>query len=995
MKFLVALFLIAISFSSAFAQYKIFDTQSGKEVSLETMAKQLSKDKFILFGEFHDDSLIHHIQYELFKQIYKYNNNLTLSMEMFERDVQNKVNEYIDGAIDNDSFIKDSRPWPDYAKFYAPMVDFAKEKHLRVLAANIPRKYAAQFVREGFSGIQKIEFPERENIAENITLRDDKYMENFFNIMLSSDTKVNDLPPNEQNTLYLYYGSQVIKDETMAESIVKFSKENPETIIYHLNGDFHSNSFLGTAQKIVERLPEAKPIVITPIYYKDKKEIKFKEEYKDLASYVIFVPSPKRSEEEMDFGSGSHFGENYIVKHNIELEIIPSESKIIGKDNVIFKNPILKIASVDMLNTLKITNVQYSNSDLDFKVEKLNDNYNRIIFNNPSFYARIYGENGIKETNELTIFYEGKVYNKPNETTLIQRHSNSIGIISDKEDEGIYLPGSSFYPKTDKDIADFNCKITLPSEFTLITSFEKGTYAVGNKVTYELISDFPIDDLTLVGGKLKAINQQKDNFDIRIYTYQDLTNPELFFNAINDYHKLYTNLFGNYPFEYFSVVENFFATGFGMPAYTLLSGRLLKMPNVVLSPGSIAHEFVHNWWGNSVFTDYDKGNWCEALTTFSTNYYYNALTNNEQGLINWRKKALVELDALPDNKNYPVKEFKYQSDIFDASIGYQKGAFIFIETMKLLGKDAFFDALKVFASKYKGKRAYWYNLANEFNSKAKETNNPYPIRSIFNQWLSNKELPEYKIISSEIKNNKVNLIIEVKNVIQSKLPIVFIAGDLKNVEYIDIKDSLNKISLNLPENCNEIQIDPNYECLRSVYKWEKPYNFNRTLSNNPIVIIPNKTDADYNVAEKFIAKLKESGYDFKIFEANQVNNEVIKNNSLILLGNFENNYIIKQLQQQIANYVNLDNDKLTIKNKNYPLNTVSSLINIDHPTNDDKLCSVFYYKGLPDEKMLTRYFHYMSYSYLSLEMGNRQGPILSGEILPNIQNKSELRVKIK
>ncbi len=100
---------------------------------------------------------------------------------------------------------------------------------------------------------------------------------------------------------------------------------------------------------------------------------------------------------------------------------------------------------------------------------------------------------------------------------------------------------------------------------------------------------------------------------------------------------MYTELFGAYPFDAFRIVENFFDTGFDMPGYTLLSGRLLQMPWVTLAPGSLAHEFVHNWWGNSVFVNYEEGNWCEALTTFTTYYYYNILTENDQEALSWRK----------------------------------------------------------------------------------------------------------------------------------------------------------------------------------------------------------------------------------------------------------------------------------------------------------------------------------------------------------------------
>jgi len=48
---------------------------------------------------------------------------------------------------------------------------------------------------------------------------------------------------------------------------------------------------------------------------------------------------------------------------------------------------------------------------------------------------------------------------------MITRHSNTPGIISGLANEGIYLPGSEFYPRADKDLAAFKAQITLPKNY--------------------------------------------------------------------------------------------------------------------------------------------------------------------------------------------------------------------------------------------------------------------------------------------------------------------------------------------------------------------------------------------------------------------------------------------------------------------------------------------------------------------------------------------------
>lgn len=979
------------------AQYYIYNTKTNSQINIQQLSSELSPFNIIMFGEFHDDSTIHYIQYELFKQLFQNNKQLTLSMEMFETDIQPILNNYLSNKINKEEFLKNSRPWGDYKEFYEPMVEFAKSNNLNVIAANVPRKYAAMYITDGFSGIKKLPQTELNYITKSLTLDQDEYMDRFFENMLSDKNKIKELEPNEENTLYLYYGSQLVKDETMAQSIVESYNKNPENKIYHLNGDFHSKYHLGTTQKILDRNNKLKIAVITPLYYTKSDEIKIPDNASKMGDFIIFVPEKQKEKMMMPTQSMNHFGKNFVIEHNLTIDIEPTTSTLKGNDTIKFKNPIIRRASVDILKDLNVEKIEFLQPNISYTIVPLNDNFNRIIFQNNTLNNKNYGTNGIDEMFEAIIHYKGKIYYKPNETSLIQRHSNSLGIISPNENEGIYLPGSAYYPKTDLDLADFKATISIPEEYTLVTSFIKDiTYSAPIREKklkyYNISSDFAIDDLTLVGGKYKKVTDSIEGRIINIYTYQDFAEATPYINSIKKYYTYYTNLFGKYPFKEFSVVENFFATGFGMPGYTLLSGRLMKMPWVVLSPGSIAHEFVHNWWGNSVFTDYEKGNWCEGLTTFSTNYYYNELINSTNESLNWRKKALIEMDALPKEKNYPVKEFKYQSNIFDATIGYQKSAFIFIEIMKLMGKEPFFESLRNFANKYTGKRAYWFNIASEFDLQAKNNKINYPIRKIFNQWIANNNLPEIKLKNHIQYLDSIEIILNIKNPIQSKLAIKTIGKDTNKVFY-DIKDTTQSIKFKLNSDVTEVQIDPDYESLRKLYQWEKPFSLNRTLNDKPIIIIPEKQSPDYPVIQKFIEEMKQSGYNFKVYHNSEANIDVIKNQSVILIGNIKNNKDIFNQKKNLEKLFQIDNKDITVKKKSYKLDSTVALINIDHPVSNDKLCSIFYIDGNPNEKMMTRFFHYLSYSVVVLNNSSRS-PILQEEIFPAITDKQEMRIKI-
>jgi uncharacterized iron-regulated protein len=1000
LSFLFLILIIANINLFAERNYKIVNTSNGKEISIEDMAELSNKFDVIFFGEFHDDSLIHKLQMEYLDEFYDENEKFAVSLEMFERDVQSILNDFLSDKIDEDQFTKTSNPWPDYKKFYKPLVDFSKKNELYVLGANIPRKYAAMYARGGMSALISLPEDEKKLFAKELVLKNNQYQTNFFNTMLNSDTAAKMLSPNEENTLLLYYGAQCIKDETMAESILNYINQNPGYKVLHFNGDFHSNSYLGTAQMLKDRKPSLKIAVITPIYYEKESDIKINNDLKKLSDYVIFLQEPAREQSQMIMGGGGgvHLGENFVNAHNIEVKIYPESSYLIGVDSITFNNPILKSGSLKILSSLEVNEVSCPDCKIKMSIKVVDKNYNEIFIENETYNNQSYGSQNIKEIKNITIKYQGKVNFPPSETNLIQRHSNSAGIISGKDNEGLYLPGRSWYPQADKDLANFKVKVEIPKDYTLVTSgiITKGTNDKNN--IFNIKTEFAIDDLTLVGGKYKTLTKKYDSVDFYAFTFDSSKFAETYLDASIEYYKLYTGLFGTYPFKTFSIVENFFATGFGMPGYTLLSNKLLAMPWVTLSPGSLAHEFVHNWWGNGVFTEYDRGNWCEALTTFSANYYYNVLVNKNADAIDWRKKSLISIDALPPEKNYPVADFKYQSDNYDAAIGYQKGGFIFYEVFKILGKDSFFNALKTFATKYKGKRAYWSSLSSQFAEQAKKDSINLPIRKIINQWLDSKDIPELKLVSNKMEGDSIVVVISQTNKFIISVPILFSGDENSAKEYFMIKDSLTTIKYLPKFKINSIQIDPEYEVLRKLYNWEKPFSFNRTLNEKPLVVMPNSINGpgnkDFNASQGFVGLLKESGYNFESVEEKGLTDEQMNTSTLILLGNYKNNKFIKDAIDK-SGTLKMDGDKFVFKGKTIETKDNIALMNIQHPYNPTKLCTVIYFENQENLDAFKRLFHYLSYSLVILNNSKPGRPIHQMEIFPKGFPQNEMKAELK
>src|ERR1051325_7378260 len=115
------------------ARYKAFDSK-GRAVKLEEIVEALDGADVLFVGETHDDATGHAVEAELLRRAdERYSQGagkkraVALSLEMFERDVQTVVDEYLGGLISERHFLLSSRPWNNYATDYKPLVDYARE----------------------------------------------------------------------------------------------------------------------------------------------------------------------------------------------------------------------------------------------------------------------------------------------------------------------------------------------------------------------------------------------------------------------------------------------------------------------------------------------------------------------------------------------------------------------------------------------------------------------------------------------------------------------------------------------------------------------------------------------------------------------------------------------------------------------------------------------------------------------------------------------------
>jgi uncharacterized iron-regulated protein len=265
---------------------------SGRTVSFDELTSASARADIVFFGEQHDDPETHFAEFALLEAIGRVRPRVVVSLEMFERDVQPLLDEYLSGRMTEADFLAKSRPWDRYATDYRGLVVLARARGWRVIAANVPRPIANAVSRRGLAAVDTLPAESRAWVARELSCPRDKYYENFAESM-----KGHGGPGTAADTAGAramtdrFYEAQCVKDETMGESIARELAAAPDAIVVHFNGAFHSDYALGTAERAKRRAGSAKTVVITAVPVAAPSTAVLGDHAR-RAEYVIFTRKP-------------------------------------------------------------------------------------------------------------------------------------------------------------------------------------------------------------------------------------------------------------------------------------------------------------------------------------------------------------------------------------------------------------------------------------------------------------------------------------------------------------------------------------------------------------------------------------------------------------------------------------------------------------------------------------------------------------------------------
>jgi len=266
----------------------IVEPGNGALLTVEQLAKTLQNADVVVVGEHHGHHGSHLLQARLQQALFHNNPKQLLAMEQFNLDHQPALDDYLSGQTGEAEMIEDTRAWDNYRASYRPLVEFAKDNQIPVIAANAPANTVRCVGRKGSDYLETLPPSARRQLPESPFLDTPAYKDNFVAAIRGSHG-TSDTDDELSDRMLNAYRAQLLRDNTMAHRILQARAEHPGHQLLHVTGTFHSEGRLGMVAALEARAPKLTIAVVSPVIWPGTDAKAPLEGNRDKGDYLYFI----------------------------------------------------------------------------------------------------------------------------------------------------------------------------------------------------------------------------------------------------------------------------------------------------------------------------------------------------------------------------------------------------------------------------------------------------------------------------------------------------------------------------------------------------------------------------------------------------------------------------------------------------------------------------------------------------------------------------------
>jgi len=466
--------------------------------------------------------------------------------------------------------------------------------------------------------------------------------------------------------------------------------------------------------------------------------------------------------------------------------------------------------------------------------------------------------------------------------------------------QGTFLSDSAgWYPLPPSLPLRRSIRVSAPAGTEAITNGKRVARSTKDSVTTSSWEELqPTGGLTLSAGPYRVDERHEAGVDLYSYFYPDNASlSSRYLDAAAKYLRIYSDLFGPYPFEKFAVVENFFPTGYGFPSFTLLGSVIIRLPFIIDT--SFPHEIVHSWWGNAVEVDQSEGNWAEGLTTYLADYLLKERRSAAEGR-EYRMQLLTDFATLvkPD-ADFPLTAFSSRIDPASRSIGYGKVAMVFHIIRTEIGDRAFFGALREICREQLYRPAAWSDFTRAFSRSSGRDLAPF-----MKQWLTRSGGP--RIVLSEVSHRRnregwtvSGSVVQTAPFYELSVPLQLETSETNLRKSIPLTGAVTRFSFSTPAEPRQLRLDPDAELFRVLAPNEIPVTVNSIKGSKQLLAVITEDCRARDVTfRRLLESLGKGGTS--VIRERELDEELIRRHDLIFCGVPKNRSLLPPLPSGIT-----------------------------------------------------------------------------------------------
>lgn len=433
------------------------------------------------------------------------------------------------------------------------------------------------------------------------------------------------------------------------------------------------------------------------------------------------------------------------------------------------------------------------------------------------------------------------------------------GVFSSAGEDGIFLPAYDDWIPTDSTgLMRYRLRVTVPpGQRAIATGKLVEEQITDQHYQASFLQEFAAEAPSLFIGPYRVRERYFEGLRLRTYFHAELEPlADSYLDAAATFLGRYNAQIGDYPYADFHVISAPLPVGLGFPNLTYVGRQVIPLP--FMRSRSLAHEVLHNWWGNGVSIDYASGNWAEGLTTYMADY----ALQRDQGEVaarSMRVKWLRDYTALPVQRDQAVRNFKSKQHQASQVIGYNKVAFIFHMLELEIGAEAFAKGLSRFWQRHRYSTAGWRHLQAAFEQASGDD-----LGWFFRQWVERSGAPRPSLGAHSVEQvdagyrTRIEIIQPVTDY-RFKLPVI-LATDAGERRYqLTIEETRTQVEFITPEKPRYLHFDPDSDLFRRLDQSETPPIIRDvTLDSTALTVIYDDDDGFKHEAQQLASRLLES-----------------------------------------------------------------------------------------------------------------------------------------